>query len=127
MKQHFFLLAILLVGWSSCTSQTESKAQAIGYQDLNVAEFKAKMAEPGIVVLDVRTPEETAEGKIERAVEIDFESQNFEAEIDKLDKNKTYLVYCRSGGRSSQACKLMAGKGLKNIYNLTGGYLAWTK
>lgn len=127
MKQHLFLFVILLVGWTSCNSQTENKAQTTGYQDLNVAEFKAKMAQPGTVVLDVRTPEETAEGKIEGAVEIDFEGQNFEAEIDKLDKNKTYLVYCRSGGRSSQASELMAEKGLKNIYNLTGGYLAWTK
>lgn len=112
-----------IVGFSSCTSQTASE----GYTNLDVAAFKAKMAEPGIVLLDVRTPEETAEGMIEGAAQLDFEAANFEAEVDKLDKSKTYLIYCRSGNRSGQASKLMAEKGFKNLYNLEGGYLGWTK
>lgn len=122
MKNSLLFTVFLILGMSACTSQTEQK----GYTDLNVPAFKAKMAEPGIVLLDVRTPEETALGMIEGAGQIDFESANFETEVGKLDKNKTYLIYCRSGNRSGQACNYMAEKGFKHLYNLKGGYLAWT-
>lgn len=110
------------MGFATCNSQTSP----LGYTDLDVPAFKAKMAEPGIVVLDVRTPEETAEGMIPGAMAIDYEADNFEAEVAKLDKNKTYLVYCRKGIRSSGACGIMAQKGFKNLYTLKGGYMAWT-
>lgn len=123
MRQLFILAFLTVAGLSSCTSQTPSE----GYTNLDVAAFKAKMAEPGIVLLDVRTPEETAEGMIEGAGQLDFEAANFEAEVDKLDKSKTYLIYCRSGNRSGQACELMAEKGFKSLYNLKGGYIAWTE
>lgn len=83
------------------------------------------MSVPGVVVLDVRTPEETAQGKIQGAIELDFRSPDFAAEVAKLDPEKTYLVYCRSGNRSGKACHLMAEKGFKNLFNLSGGYLAW--
>ncbi len=123
MRQIFIFAFLTVMGLSSCTSQTTSG----DYTNLDVAAFKAKMAEPGIVLLDVRTPEETAEGMIEGAAQLDFEAANFEAEVDKLDKSKTYLIYCRSGNRSGQASKLMAEKGFKSLYNLEGGYLGWTK
>ena len=97
MKQITFLALLLLLSLSSCNSQPAH----VGYADLDVAAFKAKMAEPGVAVLDVRTPAETAEGMIQGASQLDFEAANFEAEVDKLDKEKTYLVYCqRGGGRS---------------------------
>ena len=64
---------------------------------------------------------------VEGAMAIDYEADSFEAEVAKLDKQKTYLVYCQRGGRSSKACKLMAKKGFKNLYNLQGGYLDWAK
>lgn len=95
------------------------------YTNLDVAAFKQKMKEPGVVLIDVRTPQETAQGKIEGAKEIDFLAENFEIEIEKLDPEKTYLVYCRSGNRSAKACALMASKGFKYCYNLLGGYNAW--
>ena len=121
--KHFFIIAFLtVVVISSCTSQTAP----VGYNDLDVEAFKAKIAVPGIVLLDVRTPEETAAGMIAGADQLDFKADNFETEIEKLDKEKTYLVYCWSGNRSGQACALMAQKGFKNLYNLAGGYRAWT-
>ena len=122
MKQLFIFAILTVVSLSSCTSQSDTKR----YTDLDVNAFKAKIAEPGVVLLDVRTPEETADGKIEGAIEIDYEADGFEAKVDKLDKSKTYLVYCKRGGRSSEACELMAEKGFKNLYNLKGGYMAWT-
>lgn len=97
------------------------------FTNLDVKAFKEKMKEPGVVILDVRTPKETAQGKIPGAKEIDFYGDNFESEIEKLDPEKTYLVYCRSGNRSAKTCNLMASKGFKHCYNLVGGYKAWTQ
>ena len=113
---------VLILSLSSCSS----KAQDKGFTDLDVPAFKAKMAEPGIVLIDMRTPEETAQGMIEGAGQLDYEAATFEAEVAKLDTTKTYLLYCRSGRRSSEAAEYMAKHGFKHLYNLKGGYIAWT-
>jgi rhodanese-related sulfurtransferase len=108
-------VVVLLTGCSSSPSAT----------DLSVSEFTGKVAEQGIVTLDVRTPGEFNEGHIEGAQLIDFQSGNFENEIAALDKSKTYAVYCRSGNRSGQAVKVMREAGFKNLYNLNGGVNDW--
>jgi rhodanese-related sulfurtransferase len=92
---------------------------------MNVSEFSQKITETGVVTLDVRTPGEFAEGHIEGAQLIDFQSGNFENEISSLDKNATYAVYCRSGNRSGQAVKVMHDAGFHNVYNLNGGVIDW--
>ncbi|MFM1967385.1 MAG: hypothetical protein RL590_242 [Actinomycetota bacterium] len=112
----FIASLILLVG---CTSTTA------GVTNMNVSEFSEKISEPGIILLDVRTPGEFAEGFIEGARLIDFQSGNFESEIASLDKNTTYAVYCRSGNRSGQAAKIMYDAGFHNVYNLDGGVIDW--
>jgi rhodanese-related sulfurtransferase len=108
-------VVVLLTGCSSSPSAT----------DLSVSEFTGKVAEQGIVTLDVRTPGEFNEGHIEGAQLIDFQSGNFENEIAALDKSKTYAVYCRSGNRSGQAVKVMREAGFNNLYNLNGGVIDW--
>ena len=95
--------------------------------DLNVLEFSQKIAEPGVVILDVRTPDEIAEGFIEGALIIDFQGSNFESEIASLNKDVTYAVYCRSGNRSGKAIKIMKGGGFHNLFNLDGGILDWVQ
>ena len=107
--------ALLLAGCSSSPSAI----------DLSVTEFSAKTAESGVVTLDVRTPGEFAEGYIEGARLIDFQSGNFENEIATLDKNATYAVYCRSGNRSGQAVKVMQDAGFTNVFNMNGGVIEW--
>jgi rhodanese-related sulfurtransferase len=78
------------------------------------------------VLLDVRTQEEVDEGKIPKALHIDiYNGQGFINEVDALDKSKNYYVYCRSGGRSAQACLIMNKLGFKNTYNLIGGFSQW--
>jgi len=78
------------------------------------------------VVLDVRTEEEYNEGIIPKAINIDiYKGQGFIYRIDELDKFKNYYVYCRSGGRSEQACNLMNQMGFENTYNLVGGISQW--
>jgi len=80
---------------------------------------------PDFVILDVRTAEEVADGHIENAINIDFYSEAFRDELNKLDKNKTYLIYCRSGGRSGSALDIMAELNFKEAYNLLGGINQW--
>lgn len=111
---------------SSNDKQSLTQQQVAPYQDLSVEAFKAKMSEPEVILMDVRTPEETAEGKIEGAIELDFRSPDFAEKLDELGKDKTYLIYCRSGNRSGKTCNLMAEKGFKNLYNLDGGFMAWS-
>jgi phage shock protein E len=118
MKKVIALIAsvLLLAGCSS---------SALGVTNMNVSEFSQKITETGVVTLDVRTPGEFAEGHIEGAQLIDFQSGNFENEISSLDKNATYAVYCRSGNRSGQAVKVMHDAGFHNVYNLNGGVIDW--
>lgn len=95
--------------------------------DLTIPQWEEKIAQDkDAVILDVRTEEEVENGMIEGAKHIDiYLGQGFLDEVEKLDKDKNYYVYCRSGVRSVQACALMAQKGLNNTYNLLGGYNAW--
>jgi len=95
------------------------------YENIEVDQFSALMENKDAVVLDVRTPAEKSDGIIPGYKLINIMDPSFEEEVSKLDKDKTYLVYCRSGNRSGQACGIMADMGFKNLYNLMGGIGAW--
>mgnify|MGYP000184180968 CR=1 FL=1 len=96
------------------------------FDNLNATEFqKAVALSPKAVVLDVRTPMEFQEGHLKNAVLLDFYSPTIQADIDALDKTKEYLVYCKSGGRSANACSYMAQSGFVKVTNMDGGILAW--
>jgi len=77
------------------------------------------------VILDIRTPEEYANEHIATSVLLDFYADDFENELDKLDKSKTYLVYCRSGNRSSKSMSIMEGLGFMEVYDMGGGINQW--
>lgn len=78
------------------------------------------------VILDVRSPNECAAGIVPNAKMINFmDRHRFSSEISKLDKQKHYLVYCRSGNRSGRACRMMESLGFGNTYNLQGGIMSW--
>lgn len=127
----FFLASFAL----SCQSQqsqpatsadgTTSVAPKAPYTNLSNAEFKAMMGGGNVVLLDVRTPAETAQGKIEGALEINISSPDFANKIAALDKDKTYLVYCRSGARSARACDMMSDAGFGSLYNMKSGFMNW--
>lgn len=78
------------------------------------------------VIIDVRTPEEYASGHIERAINLDYSSGTFRDELDKLDKNKTYLAYCQTSGRSKKATDMMRELGFGEVYNMLGGITGWS-
>ena len=81
--------------------------------------------EEGLVVIDIRTPEETAVGTLPNAIELDFYSDSFRSELDALDRTVPYLVYCRSGNRSAEAVSAMADLGFERVYELRGGIVTW--
>lgn len=88
-------------------------------------ETQAKKHKKKNVILDIRTPEEVAEGYIEGAEFVDFLGGNFETEIQKLNKKKTYYVYCRSARRTIPATEKMKELGFKKVYMLDGGLINW--
>lgn len=77
------------------------------------------------VALDVRTPKEYKDGHIENATFLNVKSKNFEEELEKLDKNKKYFVYCKSGMRSNKGSNLMKKHGFEEVYNIIGGIEKW--
>jgi len=80
---------------------------------------------PNFVILDVRTPAEFADEHIENAVNLDFYSENFRDDLNKLDKSNTYIVYCRTGSRSGKSLEIMKELGFREVYNISGGIVGW--
>lgn len=95
------------------------------YQDIDAETFLKLFKEtPNAVLLDVRTPAEFAAEKINGALNINIFNPGFTAAIAKMDKDKSYFVYCRSGNRSGQACNIMAKQGFTKLYNMAGGIIS---
>lgn len=123
MRYSIFLFVILI---SCSTKENTSVSQDAVNESLDPHAFKSKIeTAPDGVVLDVRTPEEVAQGVIAGAKVIDFKGSDFEQQIESLDKSKPYFVYCASGGRSGKTASLMKEKGFTKVYSLEGGITAW--
>lgn len=103
---------------------TASAAPTSG-AELGAAEFAAALKRPGTTIVDVRTPQEYAQGHLPGAVNVDVSSPDFTAQIATLDPSAPYAVYCRSGNRSGVAVATMAEQGFTNAYHLGGGIGAW--
>jgi len=110
--------AFLLVACAQGTAQENLSVQELKTIDFNSDNNKE--------VLDVRTPQEYAEGKIAGSKNLDvLKTDLFTTSIEKLDKNKTYYVICKSGNRSQKATNQMIEAGFKNVINIIGGMKAW--
>lgn len=95
--------------------------------NLDSASFDQQSKEDNnAVLLDVRTPMEHTEAKIPNSILIDIYNPAFLKEINKLDRKKSYYVYCRSGNRSYSAAREMLKMGFEKIYNLENGIIGWT-
>ncbi|RZS96218.1 rhodanese-like domain-containing protein [Cecembia calidifontis] len=118
---------LFLMGFFISISLTQNAFAQEGAPKLSPDEFEvqAKKHKKKNVILDIRTPEEVAEGYIEGAKFVDFLGGNFETEIQKLDKKKTYYVYCRSARRTIPATEKMKELGFKKVYMLDGGLNNW--
>jgi rhodanese-related sulfurtransferase len=80
---------------------------------------------PDAVLLDIRTPQEFAEGRIAGSVNIDFYEADFRSRLDALDRDTTYVVYCRSGNRSDSAMDIFTDLGFTSVYEVDGGIISW--
>ena len=122
MNKFFFLFFFFFL---SCVYSPNNADKMINLSETEWLKLHDESEES--VIIDVRTDDEFSTGYIGGAVNIDFYMGNkFISEIDKLDKSKSYFIYCKSGARSGQTCELMKQKGFKKVYNLEGGILGWT-
>jgi phage shock protein E len=109
--------AVVLAGCSSSTAELETVSPE------SAATIIAD--DSSEVILDIRTPEEFDQGIIEGAVNIDFYETSFADDLDGLDKDAHYVVYCRSGNRSGQAMDTFADLGFTNVTEIDGGIANW--
>ena len=131
------LLSVLLVtGCSQRTTQTTSTQVTVTSTTTttNVPTITApdaynliqqNIGNPNFIILDVRTADEFNSGHIAGAINIDYTSAQFTADVGMLDKTKQYLVYCRTGIRGAAATQIMVGLGFVNVQNIAGGITAW--
>lgn len=126
------LLAVLaltaLAPLAACSASHEDEPSDITTNQsgtLDVYEFQTLVDSPGTVVIDVRTPQEYAEGHLANAINIDVSSDTFAQRIDELDRDVTYAIYCRSGNRSQDAVDRMKSAGFGSLAHLEGGIEAW--
>ena len=95
---------------------TAVEASALIQKNLENTDFK---------IIDVRTPDEFNAGHISNSQMIDYYADDFLTRLNELDKNKTYLIYCRSGNRSGKTIPMMKKLGFKKVYNMLGGVKSW--
>ena len=124
--QYSLLCFFVFLLFFSCNKNTNQNSE--GNTTISVAEFAKKIKEDkNIVILDVRTPQEYAQERLPNAILENMQEDDFEQNIAKMDKNQTYLLYCKVGGRSSKALETMKKTGFKQVFHLDGGIVEWKK
>jgi len=118
----FFCLATSVIADPSAQKTADSSVKHVGPN-----EAQKLIADKKVIVLDLRTPGEFKAGRIAGATNIDFLAPDFEARIDQLDTNKSYLVHCASGGRSTHSLPVFHKHHFELLYHLDGGIKAWEK
>jgi rhodanese-related sulfurtransferase len=119
-------VSILVLGSCSNKKNETGDVSETTSTELTPQEFRERLsATPDAVLIDVRKPEEVAEGTIDGAINIDFTDSTFQERISNLDQTKPYFLYCKSGKRSAGAAAVMEKLGFEKIYILDGGYKNW--
>jgi rhodanese-related sulfurtransferase len=123
------LIAMLCISLASCgQKQNENSTAQDSASKISLISPEAlNSANKDILLIDVRTPEEYASGHLENSININFRAGNFKDLIAELDTNQDVYVYCKVGGRSASAARLMEDMGFKKIYDLKGGIIQWEK
>lgn len=116
------LCTLMVVGVGCAPATTEIS----NYDSITLAQYEQLVEEKNVTVIDVRTPEEVSQGKmVEDALELNFYATDFEEQLQQLDPNQTYVLYCRSGNRSATAVQQMKDLGFTEVYDIDGGVTAW--
>jgi len=117
---------MLLIVASGCTSTATIDQQIASVSPAEAAGIiEQNSGNADFVLLDIRTPEEFGAGKIEGAVNIDFYDTDFRQQLDALDKDTHYLVYCNSGNRSGQSLPIFEDLGFVEVDNVATGITGW--
>jgi len=139
MKRHSFhllCLSIVTILLTGCVGSEEApvatnqdgndssaKSQFVNMNAIEAA--KILKEKPEAVVLDIRTPKEYAEGHIPDAINIDYKADSFQSELEKLDRDTTYLMHCRSGRRSANSLEIFEKLGFRHVIHMDDGILGW--
>jgi len=115
------VIALFITTTIACEAQQKEGISVISAEEAKIA----MAAEEELILVDVRTPEEFAEGNIEGAKNINFHDADFEAQMLQFDKEKPLYIYCRSGARSAKAAEQLQEMGFREIYDIEGGFLNW--
>ena len=122
-----FWLALVILGLAFA-AQVEAGSRL---SDVTVDQarelLRARSGKSNFVILDVRTPEEFAEGRLAGAVNVNLLAQDFETRLGQFDRSKTYLVYCRTGNRSTRAIQIMKRLGFQSVLHMADGIVVWQK
>ena len=125
-------IALAAASLTACSTPAETAGSSatapasLDGQAVDAGAFAALVEQDGVVVLDVRTPEEFAAGHLDGALNVDVSSPQFADRLAELDTDAPYAVYCRSGNRSAQAVTLMQQAGFEQVAHLDGGITAWS-
>ena len=130
------LLSGILAGCSQVKTTASSTVPVVTSQTTDVPTITVSDANTSIqknsgnanfVLLDVRTADEFNGGHLAGAINLDYYAADFKANIAKLDKNKQYLVYCRTGIRGAASVQIMLNLGFTKTQNIAGGITEWTQ
>ncbi|CAN5314894.1 hypothetical protein BH10BAC1_BH10BAC1_19320 [soil metagenome] len=118
---------ILLFIATASISLSNAQTNNTVVTNLSAERFKAIITnDKGGTIIDLRTTEEILKkGYIKGAIQLDYLAKDADTQVDKLDKNKTYYIYCAGGGRSSQCAEYMEKNGFKRVYTLEKGFSEW--
>ena len=123
IRSLLLLILALSVLVTACSSDTTTQSIEL----VSPADAAQVIADDpaGLVVLDIRTPEEFNEARLADAIMVDFYADDFADQLDTLDKDVPYVMYCRTGNRSSDAVKTMKDLGFVEVYEIDGGIANW--
>lgn len=119
------IIAVLMRIPTTTNSTKDSNNNDLRIERVDSTQFKSEIEKDNVVILDIRTPGEFNTGYIANAKNIDYYSPNFSDQLNELDKDLEYKIYCNSGNRSAQALQMMKSLGFKNVVDLKGGITAW--
>lgn len=127
MKRLLISVVLLATLVTACGGSTATTDQAASIRTVAAGEAAVVIAEPETVLLDIRTPGEVAEARIAGSTNIDFYEADFADQIAELDRDTSYVVYCRSGNRSGQAMDIFRDLGFSSVSEIDGGIVAWAE
>lgn len=124
MKKFGLICCLILTG-SFATSCLDKVSEGTEVKLVTAEEMQTILELEDVQLVDVRTPQEHDEIRIANSQNIDFMSPTFDEDVEKLDKDKPVILYCKVGGRSAKCAKKLKEAGFTKIYDLEGGISKW--